>query len=58
MMSVEAALARLDQIVSGIDAEERDSPEGWWETSTGAEFGSAKRAELRQLVIEIAASDV
>ena len=29
-------------VLKGIDQTECDSPEGWWETSTGAEFGAKK----------------
>lgn len=58
------AIARLHAITRGIDcdvferrlpdgrsseAEESDT-EGWWETSTGAQFGAARLAELEDLV--------
>ena len=36
----------VDVILAGIDECEIDSPEGWWETSKGAEFGAAKKQEL------------
>jgi hypothetical protein len=31
--------ARIVAILSGIDKEETEALDGWWETSTGAEFG-------------------
>jgi hypothetical protein len=43
-------IARLRNIVRGIDADEVESPEGWWETSTGAEFGAGKLHELEELI--------
>lgn len=29
-------------VLKGIDQTETESPDGWWETSTGAEFGAKK----------------
>lgn len=49
-MTREEALARLHEIVNGIDQDEIDHEHGWWETSTGAEFGEAVLAELVELV--------
>ena len=34
-------------ILKGIDETEIESPDGWWETSTGAEFGAAILASIR-----------
>lgn len=35
--------------LQGIDEQETSSPEGWWETSTGAKFGAGRLAALKQL---------
>lgn len=37
-----AASERLSitMLLHGIDRTQTDSPDGWWETSTGAEFGA------------------
>lgn len=37
----------LDSILEGIDKDEGESEEGWWETSTGASFGKGKLAEIK-----------
>lgn len=39
----------VEYILRGIDAIESADPEGWWETSTGANFGARKLQELRAL---------
>ena len=39
----------LDRILVGIDKTETEHPDGWWETSAGAEFGAKKLAELKAL---------
>lgn len=36
----------LDKILAGIDKTESEHPDGWWETSAGAEFGARKKAEI------------
>ena len=41
--------ALIDAILAGIDKEETDATNGWWETSTGAEFGAQKLNEIRAL---------
>ena len=43
-------LEQIREILKGIDGVESSSPEGWWETSTGAEFGSAKLAEVETAI--------
>ena len=43
-------LARLREIVAGIDQTEGDADKGWWETSTGAAFGAERLAMLEELV--------
>lgn len=37
----------IKEILEGIDKEEIEG--GWWETSTGAEFGEKKLAEIKAL---------
>lgn len=39
----------IAQILVGIDAMQTESKEGWWETSTGADFGSTKLAAIKAL---------
>lgn len=53
----EKPLVRLAEILDGIDSTEgfwRDGHVGWWETSTGAEFGAQKLREVQELVIGLA----
>jgi hypothetical protein len=50
MASANAPLQELNTILDGIDRCQTDQPEGWWETSTGAEFGARKLAEVKTLV--------
>lgn len=38
---------RVVDLLKGIDGNECDDDQGWWETSTGAEFGAAKLAKIR-----------
>jgi hypothetical protein len=46
-------LARADEreavigLLRGIDETEYESADGWWETSTGAEFGAGRIAAIR-----------
>ena len=42
-------LEQIELILSGIDKTECEANGGWWETSTGAEFGRKKLEELRAL---------
>lgn len=39
-------LDRVREILKGIDSDEVRGNYGWWETSTGAEWGRAKLAEI------------
>ena len=39
--------ADIDAILIGIDKEETEHPDGWWQTSTGAKFGADKLRELK-----------
>ena len=48
---------KIREILKGIDQE--DTVEGgWWETSTGAEFGAKKLAEVEAYVNELVESIV
>jgi hypothetical protein len=37
----------LIALLKGIDQSETESPDGWWETSTGADFGAGILAAIR-----------
>lgn len=39
----------LDHVLAGIDKTE--DQDGWWPTSTGAEFGAAKKRELKSAIL-------
>ena len=41
---------KLNEILKGIDKDQCDSSDGWWETSCGAEFGAKKLKEVQDLV--------
>lgn len=53
MVQVAEAISKVREILKGIDQEDLD-PDGWWETSTGAEFGKRKLAEVEELIREVA----
>lgn len=36
----------LNKVLLGIDKDTIETPDGWWETSTGVEFGTKKLEEL------------
>jgi len=45
-----AVLAEREALIAllkGIDQSETESPDGWWETSTGADFGAGILAAIR-----------
>jgi len=42
-------LQEIEEILLGIDETETQSEEGWWETSTGADFGKQRLAMIREL---------
>ncbi len=39
--------------LSGMDQEESVSDDGWWETSTGAEFGRKKKEEIEKVIEDL-----
>lgn len=43
-------IENIKELLKGIDQTECESDEGWWETSTGAEFGRDKLNMLIELV--------
>ncbi len=43
----------LETILKGIDFQETDHEEGWWETSTGAYFGKDKKKQIKDLIKKI-----
>lgn len=45
-------IEQIEKILEGIDKTEMEDENGWWETSTGAEFGAQKLEELKKLVRE------
>lgn len=44
--------ARICEILAGIDDTETSVPEGWWETSTGANFGADRLAAVLSAIRE------
>lgn len=56
-MNRQEALAKLHEITAGIDCDEEISANGWWETSTGADFGSERLRMLEDLVSDLASQD-
>ena len=44
---VEIEREAILRMLKGIDETEVDSPDGWWETSTGAAFGASILAAIR-----------
>jgi hypothetical protein len=40
---------KIKQILNGIDKQQIHSNEGWWETSTSADFGAKKLNEIEEL---------
>jgi hypothetical protein len=50
IMNASLIVEQIKSILNGIDKTETETENGWWETSCGAEFGSAKLKELLALV--------
>lgn len=40
---------KIAVILKGIDKDEYEDKDGWWETSTGSEFGKRKLKEILDL---------
>lgn len=49
----EELLKRICKILDGIDKTQSDDSEGWWETSTGAEFGENILRQIQQCIEEV-----
>jgi hypothetical protein len=43
-------IEQIKELLKGIDQTESESNDGWWETSTSADFGKEKLKELLALV--------
>lgn len=44
---------KIKEILKGIDKDEWEDNDGWWETSTGAEFGAKKLNEVIDFVLSL-----
>jgi len=51
--AVQAERDRITKILRGIDACELDDPFGWWETSTGADFGNNILYQINNSFIDV-----
>jgi hypothetical protein len=45
--AIKAEQDRIIALLKGIDEDECHSPDGWWETSTGVEFGEGILKAIR-----------
>ena len=43
-------IEKIREILKGIDKDISQDNDGWWETSTGSEFGAKKLKEIESLV--------
>jgi hypothetical protein len=43
---------RVELELAGIDKDQSASPDGWWETSTGAAFGAGKLSNILALLTQ------
>ena len=43
-------ITEIKTLLRGIDQTETESDDGWWETSTGAEFGKNKLNSIVELI--------
>jgi hypothetical protein len=51
-VGLEGLLVEIERILYGIDKTELECSAGWWETSTGAEYGARKLEKIRNLLKE------
>jgi len=49
---------QIDEMFKGIDKNDCDDNDGWWKTSTGAEFGKGKIEELKQFIDSLYSGEV
>lgn len=47
---IKAKIKEFEKIIDGIDKDETEYNNGWWETSSGAEFGLNKKIELKHFL--------
>ena len=45
-------IEEIKKILIGIDKTELENPEGWWETSAGAEFGANKLKQIAEALAQ------
>ena len=50
MTATDDLIERIRAALVGIDKDENESPDGWWETSTGAHFGASKLAQVEGVI--------
>lgn len=46
-------LEEIGKILTGIDKDEIEDENGWWETSTGAKFGKTKLLAIKKTVTRV-----
>ncbi len=51
-------MKELRKILIGIDKDQREDDNGWWETSCGAEFGAKKLKEVEELFKKLTLTSV
>jgi hypothetical protein len=51
-------IENIRDILKGIDKDTCQDKDGWWETSTGAEFGAKKLKEIEYLVKNCSIPDI
>jgi len=51
-------IEKTREILKGIDKDICQDKDGWWETSTGAEFGAKKLKEIEDLLKNCSIPDV
>lgn len=49
---LEKLLAEVRELLAGIDQDQIDSEQGWWETTDGAKFGAGRLDALEKLLRE------
>ena len=47
---IEKIKTEIKECLNGIDQDECDTNDGWWETSKGAEFGAKKLKEVMDII--------
>ena len=52
MMQELRMIEEIKKILIGIDQTELENPEGWWETSAGAEFGANKLKQIAEALAQ------